>query len=827
MERWKRTAIPFPRSARSARRLTAAALAIVLLLIAAGCRKPPTGGVENVYQQAWRLLREGSLDEAGARLEPLRGIWLDGSSRDAARLRLLKAEILLGQSRLDQAASLLAKPIPDDFTLRIRQSIDWADELSKLDYNTAALALLEETAKAASRQGTADPTSLMRGVVCARMGDYARAEDLLRQAWHRAMDSQDDYDASMALINLSFCFLKRERYEETIKYAGLAAEAAGRCQARRMLSAAWGNSSTGYAHLGDFDFALELRRKAIAVQEAMKDPRLLQQSLGEMGTLQLYAGELQQAADYYQRAYDLARTMPGTADASLWAGNLAETNFKLGNLAEAERWNNESRKLKIAAGVKTLGYVDLTAAEIAAGRGARQEAEQLLHQALGAAGGNFGLQWSVHAELAKLYSGAAEYGKADQHFSAALALIETKRKEFGRIENQLTFLSRLIGFYQEYVDALMERGDGRQALRVAESSRARILQERLGRKEATATAAIEEFQKASRRTGATLLSYWLAPRRGWVWVVTPGNVRWLPLPGRDELDRLSRSYRDTVEKSGRDPLTDESGRKLSQALLGPVLALLGAAPVVIVAPDGPLSRVNLETLPVNGRYWVEDATVSVTPSLSLLTSSPEPLHRAPLSLLAVGDAEEAGPAYGKLKFARQELQSVARHMRGAVILEGPRATPEAYTEARPQRFRLIHFAAHAEADAQNPLDAAIILSPDKDRRRLLVRDVARHPLQADLVTVSACRSAGVRAYSGEGLVGFAWGFLQAGAGAVVADLWNVNDESTAALMAALYEGLATGKPARSALREAKLSLLHGRPEWRRPFYWAPFQIYVR
>jgi len=46
-------------------------------------------------------------------------------------------------------------------------------------------------------------------------------------------------------------------------------------------------------------------------------------------------------------------------------------------------------------------------------------------------------------------------------------------------------------------------------------------------------------------------------------------------------------------------------------------------------------------------------------------------------------------------------------------------------------------------------------------------------------------------------------------------------------MTTMYEGLAAGKPARTALRDAKLSLLHGRPEWRRPFYWAPFQIYVR
>jgi len=49
------------------------------------------------------------------------------------------------------------------------------------------------------------------------------------------------------------------------------------------------------------------------------------------------------------------------------------------------------------------------------------------------------------------------------------------------------------------------------------------------------------------------------------------------------------------------------------------------------------------------------------------------------------------------------------------------------------------------------------------------------PLQAELVTISACRSAGARTYSGEGLVGLAWAFLNAGAHNVVAGLWNVED----------------------------------------------------
>ena len=60
------------------------------------------------------------------------------------------------------------------------------------------------------------------------------------------------------------------------------------------------------------------------------------------------------------------------------------------------------------------------------------------------------------------------------------------------------------------------------------------------------------------------------------------------------------------------------------------------------------------------------------------------------------------------------------------------------------------------------------------------------------MTVSACRSAGERVYAGEGLVGFAWAFLRAGARRVVAGLWDVDDRSTADLMDAIYTRLAAG-----------------------------------
>jgi len=64
---------------------------------------------------------------------------------------------------------------------------------------------------------------------------------------------------------------------------------------------------------------------------------------------------------------------------------------------------------------------------------------------------------------------------------------------------------------------------------------------------------------------------------------------------------------------------------------------------------------------------------------------------------------------------------------------------------------------------------------------------------------------------------------------VIGALWEVSDASTPQLMDTLYGELSQGKDAATALRDAKLSLLHSsdpRSVFKKPFYWAPFQLYA-
>jgi len=269
---------------------------------------------------------------------------------------------------------------------------------------------------------------------------------------------------------------------------------------------------------------------------------------------------------------------------------------------------------------------------------------------------------------------------------------------------------------------------------------------------------------------------------------------------------------------------------LAKLVLEPVQSALPRGGRVLLVPDGALNNLNLETLPVYGdrpHDWIEDAEVRIAPSLTVLTDAAPVKHSDRPSLLLIGDPQPPDSSLPPLKSAAGELDAVARHFPApaAAVYRRKEATPRAYEQGRPGEYSFIHFTAHALANPVSPLDSAIALSPSGADYKLYARDIVQLPLHADLVTISSCRGAGARAYTGEGLVGFAWAFLRAGARNVIAGLWDVNDESTARLMGELYSALEK-RPPSDALRQAKLSLLHAGGRYARPYYWGPFQLYT-
>ena len=230
-------------------------------------------------------------------------------------------------------------------------------------------------------------------------------------------------------------------------------------------------------------------------------------------------------------------------------------------------------------------------------------------------------------------------------------------------------------------------------------------------------------------------------------------------------------------------------------------------------------------------YLLDDLTLVSAPSLAML-AAPQRVHDRGQRLLLLGNPISPSQDYPSLPLFGFEMTQVASHFgkEQTAVFAGQQATPAAYLSSNPAQYSYIHFVSHAIANRTNPLDSAIVLSrsaADENSFKLYARDIIDHPIDARLVTISACYGSGMRSYAGEGLVGLSWAFLRAGAQRVIGALWEVSDNSTPRLMDALYRSLEDGDSPAVSLRKAKLALLHSQGGYRLPYYWAPFQMYNR
>lgn len=162
-----------------------------------------------------------------------------------------------------------------------------------------------------------------------------------------------------------------------------------------------------------------------------------------------------------------------------------------------------------------------------------------------------------------------------------------------------------------------------------------------------------------------------------------------------------------------------------------------------------------------------------------------------------------------------------------LVAMGFDATRELVLKGRLKPFRIIHFAAHGEADSDDPGNSAIELSryDGQGRRiegRLRAADIEDLDLSAELVVLSACGTGLGREFRGEGLVGLTQAFFSAGVPSVVVTLWDVNDESTAKLMKSFYSRLES-EGAASALRHAQIDMWKSQEE-NEPFHWGGFVL---
>jgi len=139
---------------------------------------------------------------------------------------------------------------------------------------------------------------------------------------------------------------------------------------------------------------------------------------------------------------------------------------------------------------------------------------------------------------------------------------------------------------------------------------------------------------------------------------------------------------------------------------------------------------------------------------------------------------------------------------------------------------LLHIATHARVDAQRPRLSALALTPERGAApapsAFGLLDILGLKLRSRLVVLSACETSRGKLLPGEGVLGPAQAFLQAGAATVLASYWRIDDQTTAAFMQRFYRNLLLEHmTAATALRRAQLETVRTAG----PHVWAAFALY--
>lgn len=809
----------------------------------AACVTAPAA-LDRLYDRALDQMRRGQVDEA---LQTA----MDGATRAdgvpdalrAWRFRLLAADALLTKLEVPAAMAVLEQAVPDGSgfeAIRGRQF----HLLARAKVTQGQLSAAEPLIDQAMPLASGDPAlrsdlELLESQVLYRSGRAADADALLAGTRARVATEGDPYRLAQVSLATGMGLVTRSRFDEALPF--FESVVSNRMVEGTVVQGqALNNAGLCHARLGQFDRAVALQEQAIQVQARGRKQNYVQ-ALGELGATYLLQDDFVRGAEHLQKAFDVAAGAGLATEASLFASNLAMANVALARWDDAERFNEAATRFGAQASRPRSPYTTINQAQIALGRGNPADAMRLFRAVLETPGVTPDVEWTAHDGLARVAIAEGHPRDARAHFETALERLEQTRGSLVRADYRISFTSRLRRFYRAYVDLLLDEGQVERALEVADASRARVLAERQNVAGPRARVSAAAMKQLARRTRSTLVFYWLGPDRSRAWVVAGDRIIMASLPAAATIEALVTEHQNTIQNALADPLaiTGGAGDRLFGMLVGPLAAELPSDGAVVIVPDGALHQLNFETLPVPGpdrHYWIDDVVVQIAPSLALLSarrgaaSAPSQVGGTdvpPLrTLLLVGNAAPRPPEFPTLSYAPTEMRQISQHFPSDAVsvLDGERASPAAFTRAEPGRYSVIHFTSHAVANIENPLDSAVILSGPDQGYKLYARDVAALPLTAELVTVSACRSAGERAYAGEGLVGFAWAFLRAGSRRVIAGLWDVDDRSTATLMGDVYRRIASGETPAAALREAKRALI--RDGYPKPYHWAPFQLFT-
>ncbi|MCC6164010.1 MAG: CHAT domain-containing protein [Acidobacteria bacterium] len=800
---------------------------------------PDAAAIREQLDTAGRLLRDGSRDAALKLLEAARARAIAlALAREEADARVAIAEIFHARTQYAAAReeALLALTIYE--RLADDRGIGRASHLAGVAaYVSGLRAEAREGAERAvtaftaaqDRRGRAVATLQLIRVAPLTLAEkrplLARVVDDARAVGDRVLEGR-------AWQSLGDHLFTQGQYEESLEALLRAETVLSATTDGVALGTVYNSIGRVYRAHGRLDEALKFQLEALARHRAAGAPFALIQSLNAVATARQRVGDLRGARDAYDQALVLAEQSSSLRVQDLVRANLAGLLLSQGQFADgaaalerviangvdvypAERYTSLSFAYRKMARPREALDAATRAVEACASR--PDTCPEALQQRAGAhaALGN------VPAALADVQAALARL----EDIRTRLVPTDAFRQDFSRVQSSV---------YSEAIALQVQQGLARESLGTAELARSRALLDLLAGRDASADhttidhvatpdpAAVSDFVAAAARLQSTFLVYWVSDDELFIWVVTRDgavHVRRVPIL-RARLRALVQQAFDPFDSGSAS--TRHSGPKLYDLLVRPVRDVLPRRPgsLLTIVAHGPLLGVSFAALQgPNGRYLLEDHAIHYAPAGAVLPfTARQRRHdaRTGAALLVADPVLPRLPTLDRplprLPGARHEVATIARVMPGgrATVLAAHEATEAALRDTVAGKA-VLHFATHAVVSEQDPLQSYLALAPssapgDGANGLLTAREVYALDLHADLVVLSACRSAG-GLMPGDGISTFARAFIYAGSASVVASLWDVADQPTNRLLPAFYRHWLAGASKSRALRNAQLGLL--------------------
>ncbi len=758
------------------------------------------------------------------------------------KFRILTAEARIRKSLFTQALDLLQPDPPSSAPADIfwRRRLIQASSLCLLSNYGQAEEFFGQAAALGHAANENAELTYVRGRCEISRQRWAKAENYLRSVLE-AGEALDPFLKAYALANLGWATKQNLRYEEAIDWYSQCLPVARSLPAPPLEEQALGNLGVLYAELRDFPNAKKNSEEAERIASQWKILPDEQKWLFDIGHAREAQGQSGAAEESYKRALAIAVKLGDADIIAKCLHSMTALKLRQGQITLAEKYHQDGFNLGLKSDNLKRWRLDKAAISAAHSdyAGAVAELQDLIKelenedQASGKV--RYWLKWAIQAQLAHDYAAQREAGEAEKWFLRSIVTMDEAARTMKREEFR-TAIRDNTPVYDEYVKFLIEQKREDKALQVAQEGRGRTLMQDsdIPAHPENARVWLAKTHRYLRRNKSVLFSYFATEKECYLWAITPTQFRLYSLGiSGPNLDNLIDSYEQEIQQHL--PLdASPAAKKLFQALVQPAIDLAPSGSHVVVVADSKIYSLNFETL-ISSRgadhYWIEDVNIQNTSSIDLLVTDKQ--RRAPAKgLLLIGAPAQADPHFPELPHARQEMESVKKHFSSSETksFSGRNATPDSYLNSSPGSFRFIHLATHGTPNALEPLQSAIILSAGGGGRfKLLGQDIINNSvhLNADLVTISACKGVGTNVQSLEGLVGLEWAFMRAGAHRVVAALWDVDDAITPGLMDDFYGQMEKGQSAADALRHAKLALLHSGGFYAAPYYWGALQLYSR